>query len=89
MLSSLQPDLAKSSLFHRGVDDDRKAVLHGILSIPEATLPVKYLGIPLITSRLKYSECTAIKEKTLSRILSWANKILSYGVRMQLINSVL
>lgn len=46
------------------------------MGISEGTLPVKYLGVPLISSRLTKADCSVLKDKVLSRIHSWDSKIL-------------
>lgn len=52
-------------------------------------MPVKYLGVPLISSRLTKADCSVLKDKVLSRIHSWTQKFLSYWERAQLIQLVL
>ncbi|CAN1304729.1 LINE-1 reverse transcriptase homolog [Linum perenne] len=51
-------------------------------------LPVKYLGIPLISGKLKAEDCRVLIERITARINSWKAKTLSYAGRVQLINSV-
>lgn len=84
--SGLQPNLQKSSIFFARLDETSKESLRMVLPIPEGFLPVKYLGVPLITTR---NDCVQLTDKTLTRIQSWSNKTLSYGGRLQLIHSVL
>lgn len=81
--------MLKSSIFYADVDIPTKTRLHSILPIPEGSLPGKYLGVPLISSRSKVSDCSQLRSKILSRIQSWSNKSLTYGGRVQLVNSVL
>ncbi|KAI8537157.1 hypothetical protein RHMOL_Rhmol09G0003900 [Rhododendron molle] len=83
----LQPNLQKSASFFSGVSVESKQVLNSILNIPEAVLPVKYFGVPLISTKLSYSDCLVLKEKMLRRVQSWSNKFLSYVA--QLIGSIL
>nr|GEW29591.1 hypothetical protein [Tanacetum cinerariifolium] len=52
-------------------------------------LPVRYLVVPLISSRLLYRDCKILVEKLESRINDWRNKFLSFAGRLQLIQSVL
>ncbi|GAV92962.1 zf-RVT domain-containing protein, partial [Cephalotus follicularis] len=52
----------------------------------QATLPVKYLGLPLINSRLTKQDCAPLLE---ARANSWVSKSLSYAGRLQLIQSTL
>ncbi|GJX43289.1 sodium/hydrogen exchanger 6, partial [Tanacetum coccineum] len=40
-------------------------------------LPVRYLGMPLISSRLLYRDCKILAEKVESRVNNWRNKFLS------------
>ncbi|GAV92363.1 zf-RVT domain-containing protein, partial [Cephalotus follicularis] len=55
----------------------------------QATLPIKYLGLPLITSRLTKQDCAPLMEKIMARANSWVSKSLSYAGRLQLIQSTL
>ena len=53
------------------------------------TLPVKYLGVPLVSTRLSLADCDVLVAKMEARIKSWANKKLTYSDRTQFIQSVL
>ena len=53
------------------------------------TLPVKYLGVPLITRQLSDHDCAPLVAKITERVRHWATKFLSYAGRLQLIQSVL
>ena len=53
------------------------------------TFPFKYLGVPLTTRKLSFTDCKPLIEKTVARIRSWSAKYLSYAGRIQLIKSVL
>ncbi|GKC86271.1 hypothetical protein Tco_1141988 [Tanacetum coccineum] len=55
----------------------------------EGRLPVKYLGVPLISSRLIYRDCKELIEKVQHRVQDWKNKFLSAAGRLQLIQSVI
>ena len=48
-------------------------------------LPVRYLGVPLISTRLKATDCESIKDRMLKRVISWISKKLSYAGRVQLV----
>jgi hypothetical protein len=41
----------------------------------EGTLPVRYLGVPLITKRLSAVDCDTLVAKIISRIESWLVKL--------------
>ena len=49
----LQPNLSKTVVFYAGVDAQTNELLSRILPIPEGLLPVRYLNVPLISTRLK------------------------------------
>ncbi|GKD45989.1 homeodomain-like protein, partial [Tanacetum coccineum] len=51
-------------------------------------LPVKYLCVPLISSRLLNRDCKVLVEKARNRIGDWKNKSLSFAGRFQLCKSV-
>lgn len=70
--SGLQPNLLKSSVLFSSVSTTLKQSLVELLGISEGQLPVKYLGVPLISSRLTSADCLILKEKILARIQSWA-----------------
>ncbi|KAL0292744.1 UNVERIFIED_CONTAM: hypothetical protein Sangu_3250900 [Sesamum angustifolium] len=60
-----------------------------LLGFQEGSLPVKYLGIPLTSSRLTIADCRPLIDKVDARLAGWNNQILSYAGRLQLIKSVL
>ena len=53
------------------------------------SFPMKYLGVPLISTRLNQSDCQPLLDKIMTRIQSWTSRSLSYAGRLQLISSVL
>ncbi|GJU05521.1 putative reverse transcriptase domain-containing protein [Tanacetum coccineum] len=59
-------------------------------SLPKkGKLPVKYLGVPLVSTRLIYRDCKELVENVKSKINDWKNKFLSFAGRVQLVQSVL
>nr|GEV14518.1 hypothetical protein [Tanacetum cinerariifolium] len=58
-------------------------------SFYEGCLPVKYLGVPLVTSRLVFRDCKELIEKVQDRVNDWKNKFLSAAGWLQLVRSVL
>ncbi|GJY34922.1 putative RNA-directed DNA polymerase [Tanacetum coccineum] len=60
-----------------------------ILPFEEGRLPVKYLGVPLVSSRLVFRDCKELIEKVEGRINDWKNKSLSIAGRLQLVQSVI
>jgi hypothetical protein len=53
------------------------------------TFPFKYLGIPIHYRRLRNGEWKPVGDRFESKLSNWIGKLLSYGDRSILINSVL
>ena len=49
---------------------------------------MRYLGVPLISTRLTHADCMPLIQRITARIQSWTSKALSYAGRLQLIASV-
>jgi hypothetical protein len=52
-------------------------------------LPVRYLGVPLISTRLSSADCGSLMNRITRRIDSWLSHNLSCARRLQLLSSVL
>ncbi|GJR88455.1 putative RNA-directed DNA polymerase [Tanacetum coccineum] len=88
-ISGLKPSMEKSMVFFGNVSDHVKAVILGIMPFLVGSLLIKYLGIPLISSRLCKHHCSPFIDKVKLRLLNWKNKSLSFAGRLQLIKSVI
>jgi hypothetical protein len=66
-----------------------KHLLQGELKMNEGHLPVRYLGVPLISTRLSAADCGALIDKITGRIDSWLSRNLSHAGTLQLLSSVL
>jgi hypothetical protein len=64
--------------------DEVEALAISHYGFPISTLPIRYLGLPLMSRKLKISEYELVK-----RFRSWAVKSLSFAGRVQLITSVI
>ncbi|GJY63107.1 putative reverse transcriptase domain, reverse transcriptase zinc-binding domain protein [Tanacetum coccineum] len=62
-VSGLVPSLPKSTAYFCNVLNHTKLAILNILPFEEGTLPVKYLGVPLVSSRLIYRDCKELVEK--------------------------
>ncbi|GJS56479.1 hypothetical protein Tco_0629841 [Tanacetum coccineum] len=60
-----------------------------VMPFEEDRLPVKYLGVPLVPSRLIYKDCKELIEKVEARVNDWKSKSLSIAGRLQLVQSVI
>lgn len=88
-LPGLNINLAKSSLYLSGVDGSLRSNIQNIIGINESSLPMRYLGVPLISSRLTHTDCLPLVERITSKITLWTSSSLTYTGRLQLIKSVL
>jgi hypothetical protein len=88
-LSSLKANPSKSSFYCSGLPDRMKHIILDELKMNEGHLPVRYLGVPLISSRLSTANCGVLLDRITGRIDYWLSKNLSYAGRLQLLSSVL
>lgn len=72
-----------------GMSLDLSNKMAAILDFSIGSLPVKYLGLPSITTRLKYDDCVPLISKIEKRMNSWKGIFLSYAGGALLIRAVL
>ncbi|KAJ0102088.1 hypothetical protein Patl1_05611 [Pistacia atlantica] len=76
-------------MFMCNLNEEFHLHIRDIMGFSIGQLPVKYLGVPLIFSRLRYIDCMPLIEKLEKRLKSWKYKYLSYAGRLQLVIYVL
>lgn len=86
--SGLNMNREKTELFLAGVDEVELLAIANY-GFPSASLPIRYLGLPLMCRKLKVSEYSPLLEKIKGRFLSWVVNSLSFAGRLQLIASVI
>lgn len=87
--AGLLPNLSKSHIFFGNVKDPFKRKILRFLPFAEGKLPMKYLGVPLVSTKLFIRDCKGLVDKVKKRVNNWKNKSLSYAGRLQFISSVL
>lgn len=87
--SGLHINAAKSSIFTSGGCGPEIGTAAAENGIGMGTLPIRYLGLPLTTKSLTKQDYEPLIDKVRKRLLSWANRSLSYAGRLQLIKSVI
>ncbi|GJU50601.1 putative RNA-directed DNA polymerase [Tanacetum coccineum] len=87
--SGLTPSIPKSTVYFCNVRNYVKQAILNIMPFAEGEFPVKYLGVPLISSCLLNKDCKVLVERVRNRIGDWKNKSLSFAGRLQLCKSVL
>ena len=76
-------------MYTAGLNVQDATGLCDMMKMSRGVLPVKCLDLPLISSKLSYKDCQPIFNKLEQKIKGRANKKLSYGGRLQLIQTVL
>ncbi|GJW72610.1 RNA-directed DNA polymerase, eukaryota, reverse transcriptase zinc-binding domain protein, partial [Tanacetum coccineum] len=87
--SGLLPDFNKSTIFFGNVSNEVQEEIMKVMPFEKGKLPIKYLGVPLITKRLGIKNCKCLVDKVRNIISNWKNKCLSYAGRLQLVASIL
>ncbi|KAL0455367.1 UNVERIFIED_CONTAM: hypothetical protein Slati_0875900 [Sesamum latifolium] len=88
-LSGLCANPVKSQLIiSKSAQPHRDQLLH-LLGFQEGILPVRYLGLPLISSQLTLSDCQPLLQKIDKRIGASVGIPLTFAARVQLIKSIL
>lgn len=75
----------KYELFHEGITKIQVTTVTAITRFKQGSLPVRYPGIPLISSKLRWQDYLPLIDKIMSRITSWRPSCLSYAGIWQLI----
>ncbi|XP_020261317.1 uncharacterized protein LOC109837465 [Asparagus officinalis] len=89
-VSGLEANSNKCSIFFGGVDVSTKTAIINSLGYPEGAMPIRYLGVPLISKRLSCLDCAPLLNKIRDQFQSCANyRHLSYAGRLQLIKSTI
>ncbi|KAH1092321.1 hypothetical protein J1N35_019578 [Gossypium stocksii] len=78
LLSGLQLNASKSELFVVGVPQEELAFMAICTGFKVGRLPVRYLGVPLVSRKLSRSNCAALTNRILDKIQGWSTKHLSY-----------
>nr|GEZ02719.1 hypothetical protein [Tanacetum cinerariifolium] len=87
--SGLYPNMSKSEAFFCGLTPEIKNDILTAMPFKEGTLPIKYLGVPLVSKKINVNDCKILIEVIQNRITDWKNRNLSYAGRLLFISSVL
>ncbi|GJX40548.1 RNA-directed DNA polymerase, eukaryota, reverse transcriptase zinc-binding domain protein, partial [Tanacetum coccineum] len=89
LASGLYPSRNKSEVFFSNFSPITKVEILMAMPFTEGTLPIRYLGVPLSSRRIKASDCRVLIDAVKNKINDWRNKSLSFAGRLQLISSIL
>lgn len=82
----LQLNCAKSEFYCASINKELVEEMQSVTGFKCGILLVRYLGVPLVTRRLSFIDCSSLIERVKARINSWSSKLLSYAGRLQLIH---
>ena len=88
-ISGLVINPSKSEVFCAAIPTDLKSQILSFLRFKEGILLVKYLGLPLIPSKLSLKDCQPLLDKIVARITSWSSRKLSFSRRLQILQSIM
>ena len=88
-LSGLRINFHKSEIFCFGRAREMEDHYRSLFGCEIGKFPFKYLGIPIHFRKLRNGEWKPVEDRFEKKLASWAGKLLSYGDRLILINSVL
>lgn len=87
--SGLSISLEKSTIYMAGLSQSVKDQILSDFPFDLGALPVRYLGLPLLTKGMHKNDYLPLIENVRTRIASWTTRPISYAGRLQLIRSVL
>ncbi|KAE8690315.1 hypothetical protein F3Y22_tig00110895pilonHSYRG00014 [Hibiscus syriacus] len=88
-MSGLKLNASKCEIFVSGISAGQSSLIRELTGFSLGTLPVRYLGVPLVTRKLAVKDYQALIDKIRTKLSLWANKHLSFAGRLQLICSVM
>ena len=88
-MSGLKISMEKSTLFLAGSSVNGHQQIAETFPFEVGSLPVRYLGLPLVTKRLSTTDYLPLLEKIRKRINTWTARFLSFAGRLNLISSVI
>ncbi|XP_039009389.1 uncharacterized protein LOC120137799 [Hibiscus syriacus] len=88
-MSGLQLNAAKCEFYAAGIPINTIETIHRITGFTHGSLPVRYLGVPLVKRKLSEKDCVLLIEKIKAKLHHWSGKHLSYAGRLELIRAVL
>ena len=87
--SGLKISMEKSTVYLAGLARSSSQEIVEKFPFEVGNLPVRYLGLPLLTKKLTSTDYLPLLEHIKKKIGSWSSRFLSYAGRLNLIRSVL
>ena len=74
-ISGLHPNLGKCTMFCGSLDDDTKRDISNTFPFKEGKLPVRYLGVPLVTKKIGIAYCKQLVDKVQQKLNDGITKV--------------
>ena len=87
--SGLRPNPHKSVMFFCNVEPQVISNTLNLTGFQTGTFPLKYLGLPIITSKVRLHDCNFLIQRLCNKIDSWTNGFLRFSGHLQLLKTVL
>ncbi|XP_039044935.1 uncharacterized protein LOC120184579 [Hibiscus syriacus] len=88
-MSGLKLNASKCEIYVVGIYVEQCIDIRWIKGFKIGKLPVRYLGIPLVTKKLAEKDCQCLIDKIQTKLNLWVNRQLSFAGRLQLVRVVL
>ncbi|XP_039009368.1 uncharacterized protein LOC120137752 [Hibiscus syriacus] len=88
-LSRLRLNASKTEINACGLNGGDLEEIQCATDFRIAQLPVRYLGVPLVTRKLSEKVCIALLVRIKEKLRQWSSRKLSFGGRLQLIKTVM
>lgn len=86
--SGLKMNRSKTELFTAGLNQEETTNMMS-LGFSIGSLPVRYLGLPLMHRKLQICDYRPLLDQLIARFTSWSSRALSFAGRRELIGSVI
>lgn len=87
-VSGLAFNAHKSSIYVAGIHDSDLQDIIQVANFGIGSFPFRYLGVPLLASRLNVCHFAPLFDRIRALIAGWSQKLLSYAGRLELIRAV-
>lgn len=88
-ISGLKANVDKSQWFFANTSREIMDTTVSLTGIKVGSLPIKYLGLPLITNKLSAADCVPLVHRICHKIETWTCRFLRFAGRAQLLRVVI
>jgi len=89
LCAGLKTNLHKSQMVFGGTNSNLQQHCLQTIGLRESSLPLQYLGVRIVASKLTKFECDQLVNKITTKVHQWTARNILYAGRLILINSVI